>query len=181
MPKGIRKGKSIQKYKAHYTEKDYYKYYISTYCKKDKRLLKNTYYIDKFIYYEIIKEYFKYTGNQLVYKGINWKIPNKMGHLSIRKFKPAKYIDENNKFVNQYSPDWNRTIKLWEEDPIAKEQKIVVRHQNVMSKGYVHFLKYLKLDGTYKNKRWYDFIPCRTLKNLISKESKSGNVDYLLE
>lgn len=180
MPKGIRKGKSPQKYKADYTEKDFYKYYFNTYCKRDKKILDNQYNVGKDIYYKIIKEFNKYVLNQMIYHNEDFLFPNYIGGIGLRKRKPKTKIDSDGKLISHKPIDWDTTLKLWEEDEDAKNKKILIRHMNNHSDGYVFEVKYIRGRALFKGARWYDFIPTRTTKLTIRDEVFKGNIDAIL-
>jgi hypothetical protein len=181
MPKGIRKGKSPQKYKADYTEKDYYKYYFKTYCRKEGKSLDNDYNIDKHLYYDILGEFNKYLVNQMIHKGEDIIFPCSIGGLGLRKRKPSVKIDDEGNFKSLKPIDWDTTLKLWESDPDAKEKKLLIRHMNDHTDGYVFESNYIRKKAIFKGARHYDFIPTRTVKLMIKDKAKQGDLDAIIK
>lgn len=102
------------------------------------------------------------------------KFPAKMGKLELRKQKVgADFVDGKLKIT--YPPNWAATWKLWREDPEAKKNKVILRHEN----PYVYRIFYDKWNATYENKRFYRFVPNTFVQRKLSKNIKQGKVDTL--
>lgn len=126
------------------------------------------------IYNKIIKTINKYYAQQLS-NGIEIKLPCRMGSLELRKFKPTIKIKDN-KLINTLPIDWNRTLKLWEEDKQAKEQKIFVK----LEVKEVFRVVYNKKTANYKNKSFFKFKTNRQLKLNLKHNIMEGAVDAFL-
>lgn len=90
-------------------------------------------------------------------------LPYHFGSLQIRKYKTYLKLQDD-KVVNNYPINWNKTLKLWYEDDDAKREKIVIKSDS----PYVYKIFYMKRNAFYKNKTFYTFAPTRSLKHELS-------------
>ena len=90
------------------------------------------------------------------------------------KQKREVYINDNGKVINTNPVDWKATNHLWETNEKAKENKILIRHTNRHTGGYVFSVYYNKKTAKYKNKKVYFFKPIREVSRSINKRI----VDY---
>src|SRR4030042_2592858 len=88
------------KIKDPYTLPDFYKEYISHFSED------HPYYIPYSEYSEIVSDYLKYVSDLVVVKSMTFKLPFRMGYLSVYKHKPVF------KSVNNMSVDWKKTREL---------------------------------------------------------------------
>lgn len=107
------------------------------------------------------------TVNKLITKyfieGHTMTLPYNLGKLELIKKKT--YVDfkdgklKTNKFVN-----WRETLKLWEEDDEARQDKTLIRYDL----KYQIYCKYNKFRAIFKNKKFYSFKPTiRTVKKIV--------------
>lgn len=112
---------------------------------------------------------------ELLQKGNEIVLPEKMGKLEIRKSIP--YIRySNGKLKTNLPIDWDSTLKLWYEDEEAYNNKRFVRQE--VSEVFKVF--YNKHNANYNNKSFYQFRTNRELKKGLKKNIKEDNLDALL-
>jgi len=154
-----RKSKKIP---AHYGMNDYYKFFCTIYKDID---------IDKVTFNKIISEYNEAMGDLLIDE-LTLTLPVRMGVLEILKEKRKVYMNDEGVIINNKPIDWKATNNLWANNEKAKENKILIRHENKHTNGYVFKIFYNKKIANYKNKTVYSFAPIRTIKRNITKRIK---------
>lgn len=176
----IFKGKQSELIKSDYNTPDYYKHYIKTHCRKDKT---SKYYITQSQYTNILKKFFQLLIEEKVYKGEEVVLPYNMGKLFIRKMKSTVKLDENGKLINHLPVDFGATRKLWRENEEAFKKKIIVRHLNKHTNGFVFKFIYNKDKARYRNKSMYRFEPTRKHKRNLAKLIKVSKhkIDFLIK
>ena len=116
-------------------------------------------------------------------ESLEYRIPIINMILTVRKDKRIPRIQEG-KLVHTAPPDWHRTMKLWEEDEESRNKKVIVRHLNNHTSGYVYRILGLKPLCTLKNKKYYKLSPSRyfqrELTARIRDEDKSKFDCFLL-
>lgn len=180
-----KKGKQPEKYKAHIKTGDFYKYYANaTFRIKEGNRIKiyrnSKYYVSRSKFTNIISDFNKLIRDAILKDNFDFRLPNRIGGLGIRKRRVKPYIDKNGEYINPLPPNWKATLKLWETDLDAKKNKILIRHTNIHSKGYIAEWVFFRHMANFKNKSQYSFIPCRTAKQMLSKIMKDelSNIDY---
>ena len=151
--------RSSKKIPAHYGMKDYYKYF----CKKYPNMN-----IDRQTYNKIVSEYNEFIGEKTI-TDLECPLPYKLGKLEVLKQKRGVYVNKQGKVINTNPVDWQETNALWERSEEAKEKKILIRHSNRHTGGYVFSINYNKINAIYKNKSVYFFKPLRNLARSIHK------------
>ena len=151
--------RSSKKIPAHYGMKDYYNYFINKYPE---------YNISKKQFNKVITEYNKILGNHII-DNLTVKLPFKLGSIDMIKQHREVYLNDDGKVINTNPPNWKETLHLWETNAEAKAKKIIIRHTNKHTGGYVFSIKYNKSKAIYKNKKVYFFKPIRTISRNINK------------
>lgn len=182
-----RRGKQKERFFAHIKTANFYKYYSDLHFREyeGKKVIidrESKYYVD-YSTFSTVLDLFNLKIRELILKeSFDFNMPYRMGMLGIRKKKLTPWIDKEGKLVNPLPIDWKATNALWDADPIAKQQKKLVRHYNKHTKGYVAKWYYTTRHATYKWKLAYRFIPCRTgkvaLGNILTDEN--NNIDYYI-
>lgn len=168
-----RKGKK-NKIRPGFGLPDYFKFYKKSYPENTK------YDINRIEFRNICHDYNVAIGEKIVMKNFEFKLPYRLGVIFMRKFKPKLKI-KNNVLINHNPPDFKKTAALWERDPEAKKNKILVRYLNKHTKGYIFVLKYNVSSANYKNKGVYTFTPVKSIKQMINTATKEYNIDaYIL-
>lgn len=165
-----REGKSKEKIKSHINTPEQYKYYINENCESKESL----FYIDKKTYTSFLKSFFDEFVDAMIYENKEFNLPYRTGLMCIRKYQQkVKIVD--GKVINKLPVDYNATLKLWEEDPEAKEKKQLVRHLNKNRMLY-RFVVY-KSKARFKNKEYYWFKPTRTNKLKLKDAIKNNMIE----
>lgn len=102
-------------------------------------------------------------------KGGSFSFPLNMGTIEIRKtIRTPKLV--NGKVKITYPIDWASTLKLWYEDPKAKEAKTLVRLESPI----VYQFFYKKERADYYNRMFYRFNVSRGLKQRLKDNINNG-------
>jgi len=155
------------KIKTHYGMSDYYKSF-----KNDNPNLD----ISKELYNKIICDFNKSIIDLIIEQNVDYKIPHLGSTLCIRKIKRTVKI-VNGKVVNTNPIDWVTTNKVWNEDPEAREKKLLIRFLNHHTSGYFFKIYFKKYDSYYLNKKWYAFKASRDFDRNLAKRIKDENKD----
>lgn len=152
----------MTKIPSHYGIDDYYKYYSNKYLERNisKKDFKKVF---SLINKEIVKE--------VIDKG-SVKLPKRFGQIEIIKKKSSVYLNNEGQIINNKPVDWKATNQLWKDNEEAKNNKILIRHTNKHTDGYVFRIFYNKNIGKYKNKSVYFFKPVRDFSRNINKRIK---------
>lgn len=151
--------RSSKKIPAHYGMADYYKFF----CKEYPHIK-----ISKSKFNNIISDYNSYLGDSII-NDLEIQLPFRLGKLEMIKQKREVFLDDNGKVINTNPPDWKATNHLWKNNKEAKEKKILIRHTNKHTGGYVFSIYYNKSKAVYKNKKIYFFKPIRKISRSINK------------
>lgn len=172
MPKGIRKGKSEEKIKTHVALPEQYAFYKENNFENDKSF----YYVDRKTYSKFLKVFFAKVVDAMITEGFEFVMPFKTGLLAIRKYQQVLKYDKDGKVnLNNLPVNWNATLKLWENDKEAKENKKLIRYLNEDREIYNY--KYLKRKANFKNKHYFNFKATRTNKIKLKEAVKKNLVN----
>lgn len=102
---------------------------------------------------------------------------NSLGTMMIvgNKVKPSFDADGN---IKGLSTDWNKTKKLWESDPAAKERKQRVYHFNEHTNGVRYNFRWYKKDIVLANKDLYYLNTTKKLRRKFIKKLRDGGEFY---
>lgn len=119
--------------------------------------------------------------DKMLYSAYIWS--SSIGDIFIKKYKPKIKFKPNGDLDIRKSHirvDWANTLKLWQSDPKAREEKRKVFHLNKHSQGYLFKFTWLKRNKPFKNKSVYKFKPVRKLDRELTSILKSGrkDIDY---
>lgn len=150
-----------------FNNKDFFKYYRSIFGKTKGLYLHE--------YSNIVSDFFEKVSEELFKPNYRVRLPFNSGEVYLLKHKSKVLTNENGDKRFYYPIDWYETNKLWEEDVDAKNKKILVRHTNDHTGGYVYKIKY-KLPNRFDSGRsLIRFIPSRFFKIKFSKYLKNNN------
>lgn len=134
--------------------------YLSYIKDKDES---SPYYISYDLYVEICSKYINKIIEHIICKGKKFKLPYRLGELSIIK----KKINLANE--KQYLPiDWANSLKYGK----------TITHLNEHSSGYKYMFYWNKKKALFKNKSCYRLVFTRANKRMLAKLIKSNKVDY---
>lgn len=102
-------------------------------------------------------------------------LPFKLGVLGVEVTKHKSYFDEEGKFVNTAPVHWGNTNKLWDSDPEAKANKVLIRCENTN----IYYLKYYKSKARFHNRKFISFKTCRTMRAKMVKLAQTNNLQAL--
>jgi hypothetical protein len=178
----LNKGKQAEKYKIHVATEDFYKHYCySTFKEKvgKKSIIHrdSKFCVSRGDYGKIISDFNSLIAQEIILDNFEYKMPARMGVISIKKKKPKIYFDMDGKMVNRMPIDWKATKDLWAEDPESKELKKLVRHTNEHTQGYIPYWSFNSYTGTFKHKTVYKFIATRTHKRFLTTVLKDPNIE----
>lgn len=122
-------------------------------------------------FYSIIRTVNNLLAQQII-EGKDVKFPQRMGQLEVRKY--DTYVKfSNGQIKTNRGVDWDATLRLWYEDEEAKENKILVKKEDL--EQFTIF--YNKAFANYNNKTLYQFKPNRDLLLAVKKVGKEGIID----
>lgn len=108
----------------------------------------------------------------MLIEGHDITLPNKMGRLEVRKYESTIKITD--KGIKTNLPiDWDRTLKLWEEDEEAHQNKTLVK----MEEKEIFKIWYNRIRANYTNKTYYRFNVNRALKIKLKERIKEHKFD----
>lgn len=146
--------------------KDFYEFYKS-YSKNPK---------SKTLFNKVVYDFNKRIVNSIINEGLEFTPVKARFTFCIRKNKRGiKLID--NKVVNTHPIDWKTTMQLWEDDPEAKEKKLIIRFLNNHTSKYVFRILMTKGKAQYKNKRFFRYKPPRSFQRTLAKRILDPNLD----
>jgi hypothetical protein len=161
------------KINSHFGVRDYYKYY--------KKNVENPVEYSKYV--KVISELNELVIDDILNKSQDYILPVLGLTLTIRKDERKPQI-KNGKLYNNRPPDWQKTNALWDIDPEAKAKKVLVRHINSHTSGFVYRIFCHKFNSSLKNKYFYKFKPSRNFQRSLSQRINDPDKDrfdcYLL-
>ena len=99
------------------------------------------------------------------------ELPYQMGSILLSSI-PTYVCMEDGKAKNNYSTDWKKTLEYWFEDPDAKAS-----HQRIKRvQPWKYEVLYLKQKAMYRNRRFYQFRPNRSLIRYIGHAVENGSI-----
>lgn len=169
-----RQGKSKEKIKIDVHTKDFYEYYKEHTFDGN---IESVFYLTPREYGKFVRMFFEELSEAIIQENYEFPVPHRLGQISIRKYKSQIKI-EDGKVVNNLPVDWNATLKLWEQDKEAKEKKILVKHLNKHSDGYIAKWIWLKSKINAKAKYNWWFRPTRTNKVKLASAIRNKKADF---
>jgi len=152
-----------------YGIRDYYKYYDKNYCEQKTF---NAYNVGEKLYKEILRAFLKEVGEHMIQNNLEFKMPSRLGVLSVKKFKPSFKTDGNGKLITRFPIDWKSTNDLWAKKPELRKKKFIY-HFNLHTDEYRYKFKYDKRTANYPCKNVYMFKFARPLKRELAANLKN--------
>lgn len=149
---------------------DYYKFYQKRYGNKSLTYKE---------YSKIIDIVFSAIRDRMSQTMYDYKLPFGLGRILVRKYLPKVRLDDNGNPYKRLAPNWEATLKMWDEYPEAKERKQLVYHTNDHSAGYLFMIDYKKDNCKFANKVFYIAQMNRKFKRDVSKNIINGTYDSL--
>lgn len=169
--KRIRKASMPRKHKIRNSLGVYdgYKYYRKNKPNDKKYILTESQ------YFAIIRQINNLLGDNIV-RGIDVKLPHRMGTIEIRKYERSLSIDENGKIKTNLPVDWDNTLKLWYEDKQSYNNKTLIR----LDEQEIYKIFYNKENANFNNRSFYEFVFNKDLRIRLKRNIKQGIIDALL-
>lgn len=142
-------------FKSH-TIFDFYDYYLNE-IERD-----TVYDISYKDYRQILVDYFKYIRDEVLENSREFKLPCRLGVISIIKHKPKEYTGKSLRIDYKASKDYNKLIF----------------HLNEHSDGYKFRLHWNKKDSNAINKSRYQIVMTRANKRHLAQIIKNKIHDY---
>lgn len=171
-----RKVGSSGKITVHVGIRDFFKYYKEKF--KDSKHPK----VDYQTYSKVINKINEAISNLIIYEGFEFRIPGKLGYISIVRKKIRLKLDENGKVETKYLPvDYKATRELWEKtypnltynEILEIPNKKRVYQVNKHTAGFTFRWYFNKFTSNATNKSVYFFKPSRTNKRALASYIKS--------
>lgn len=143
-------------HKKSYTVIDFYQIYLSN-------IERNTVYdIDYKLYRQIVTDYFKFIAEEVIERSREFKLPCRLGNLSIVKRKPKNFD--------------NRSLRIdYHESAIqGKAVYFINDHSDFFKFRYL----WSKKDSLLTNKTRYQFVATRANKRRLAQIIKNKEHDY---
>jgi hypothetical protein len=165
---GTRKGKVS----ADYTTKDMYKYYKGKYSNP----------VEYKLYRLFLEEFYSEILNLVIYNGLDYSMPARLGSLRVKKKKNVQRIDPvTGELIHNLQADWVKTLALWEqkypglskEELKAIESKPIVYHLNEHTDNFYFKWYWDKISSNVKNQSAYQFEPIRSKKREAAQAWKN--------
>lgn len=122
-------------------------------------------------YQKILKLFGEICFKKMMFERFHFRLPERMGDLYI--LKTFMFLTSKEGKKKRLPIDWNATKKLWEENEQAKEKKLLIKHLNKHTDGYLIRVKYDKKTANYKNKVIYNFKLNRKFTRELSAAVKN--------
>ena len=158
------KKERIHKFKADYGIKDYKKFYQKKY--NNNKPFKD--------YNKIITEFNKSLIDLILNEGLNYTIPYLYFEITVRKVKRKIRINKG-KVINPNPIDWKSTKELWKKDKDAKDRKLLVRHTNYHTSGWIFKIYCKKFKSRIKNRSYFKFKANREFQRGLTKRINNPN------
>lgn len=142
---------------------------IRTSYRQYKKECTNT--VDIKTYIDISTRYIKFLMDKVL-EGLEVTLPSRLGTLRITGTKQEIKFEDGK--VKGLSPNWRKTMELWESSPEAKEKKQLVYNTNEHSDGIRYKYIWSKRRVLVTNKTLYSLRMTRENKRRIYKAVMAG-------
>lgn len=139
-----------------YTIKNFYESYVN-YIDND------LYMVDYKTFRNILTDYFKHIRDEIIEEGKTFKIPCRLGTLSIIKHKPKQWNGESLRIDFKTSQELGK----------------IIYHLNEHSSGFKYRFHWSKIIMNTPNKIKYQLIVTRANKRRLAQIIKNGERDYI--
>lgn len=168
---GVRKVKSthVHKITNSYGTYDFYKFYRKIKPKEKKYILTES------EYFAIIRKVNNLLAEEFA-RGKEIHFPLRMGGIELRKSIKIPKLGPDGKVIFNSVIDWDKTIKLWYDDPESYQNKTLIKQES----KEIFRTFYNKARATFNNKAFYMFQLNKELKRAMSKNIRKGLIDAFL-
>jgi hypothetical protein len=114
--------------------------------------------------------------SEYLLEGHEIEFPYQMGTLRLIGI-PSNVAFKEGKVVDNYKPDWKKTLEWWYRDPEAmRERKCIKRVQKNL-----YYINYSKADATFRNMRYYRFKINRRLVKAFGKKVETEKINAYMK
>lgn len=126
-------------------------------------------------FYYIVRQINNYLADNLILRGDDINLPQRLGRLELRKYSSnIRFIE--GRLVTNLPIDWDRTLKLWAEDENSYKNKTLIK----MEEKEIFKVFYNKANANYENKSFMQFEVNRDLKRRLKDRIKSKAIDAFM-
>lgn len=123
-------------------------------------------------YCEILFKFMAFLS-KLMLEGFTLEMPGRLGDMYIYGKKKKIFVNEAGDITN-LTVDWQKTNKLWDDNPKAKEEKQLVYFLNEHSNSIYYNAYWEHSDSMILNKSYYSFTFSRANNRALAKSIKDG-------
>jgi hypothetical protein len=121
----------------------------------------------------ILRECNKALMEELMVGAEDYTLPCGLGRISFRKRKNKAYVS-NGGIKSTALIDWKKTMELWQSDPQAKRNKVLLRYTNMNTARYS--FRIAMFNRLFKNKEYFAFRFKRGFKRKFSERINTYNL-----
>ena len=122
-------------------------------------------------FYAVVRQMNNLLADELLH-GRDVVLPQRLGSLELRKYDAVMKFS-NGQIRTNLPIDWDRTLKLWEEDEEAYKERTLVK----MEEKEIFKVFFNRRTSHFKNKSFMEFEVNRDLKRRLKQKIKSGAID----
>lgn len=122
-------------------------------------------------FYKIIRTLHKHLADCIA-RGQDVVLPYGMGRIELQKC-PANIRMEKGIVKTNLPVDWDRTLRLWNDDMDAYVNRVLVR----MESKEIYRIHYNRCKAKYSNKSFYELHINRDIKKKLRDNIREGNID----
>ena len=122
-------------------------------------------------FYAVVRQMNNLLADELLH-GRDIVLPQRLGSLELRKYDAVMKFS-NGQIRTNLPIDWDRTLKLWEEDEEAYKERTLVK----MEEKEIFKVFYNRSRANFNNKSFFEFEINRDLKRRLKQKIKSGAID----
>lgn len=122
-------------------------------------------------FYAVVRQMNNLLADELLH-GRDIVLPQRLGTLELRKYDAVMKFS-NGQIRTNLPIDWDRTLKLWEEDEEAYKERTLVK----MEEKEIFKVFYNRSRANFNNKSFFEFEINRDLKRRLKQKIKSGAID----
>lgn len=122
-------------------------------------------------FYTVIRQMNNLLADELLH-GRDIVLPQRLGTLELRKYDAVMKFS-NGGIRTNLPIDWDRTLKLWEEDEESYKERTLVK----MEEKEIFKVFYNRSRANFNNKSFFEFEINRDLKRRLKQKIKSGAID----
>jgi hypothetical protein len=126
--------------------------------------------LDRSTYGKVIWTIHNELKDSMLYDAGTFKMPAGLPAIRVKKYKrKVRFNDDGTIDANSLAPNWPVTLKLWEENPKAKEQKKLIYFLNDHTDGHSAMVWMDKSRSHLANLSPYQFRPTRHIDRELAK------------